>query len=203
VIPVVQLPDAAQAGPLGEALLRAGMNCIEVTFRSDAAERGIQILSEREGLLVGAGTVRSVDQAKRALAAGARFIVSPAIREDVVRYCVDQGVFVSPGVCTPSEVEWALDLGVKVVKFFPADAYGGTRTLKALGAVYPQVPFIPTGGISPDNLHEYLALKNVLACGGSWLAAPELLSQGRFDEVEARARQALSVARASSPERGR
>jgi 2-dehydro-3-deoxyphosphogluconate aldolase/(4S)-4-hydroxy-2-oxoglutarate aldolase len=179
------------------------MNCIEVTFRSEAAERGIQLLSELDGLIVGAGTVRSVEQAKRALAAGATFVVSPAIREEVVRYCVGEGVFVSPGVCTPSEVEWALDLGVKVVKFFPADAYGGVRTLKALGAVYPQVPFIPTGGISADNLHEYLALKNVLACGGSWLASPDLLNEGRFDEVEKRARQALSVARGPSTERGR
>jgi 2-dehydro-3-deoxyphosphogluconate aldolase/(4S)-4-hydroxy-2-oxoglutarate aldolase len=195
VIPVVQLPDVAHARPLGEALLRAGMNCIEVTFRSEAAEQGIKILSELEGLLVGAGTVRSVEQAKRALSAGARFVVSPAIREEVVRYCVDLGVFVSPGVCTPSEVERALDLGVKVVKFFPADAYGGARTLKALGAVYPQVPFIPTGGISADNLHEYLALKNVLAVGGSWLAGPELLSQGHFGEIEQRARHALTSAR--------
>lgn len=204
VIPVVQLPEVEHARPLGEALLRAGMNCIEVTFRSEAAERGIQVLSQLDGLLVGAGTVRSVEQAKRALGAGARFVVSPAIREEVVRYCVDLGVFVSPGICTPSELEQALDLGVKVVKFFPADAYGGVRTLKALSAVYPQVPFIPTGGITADNLSEYMALKNVLACGGSWLAGADLLTQGRFDEIEQRARQALAIARAPlSPSAGR
>jgi len=201
VIPVVQLPEVEHARPLGEALMAAGMSCIEVTFRSAAAERGIAELSRIEGLLVGAGTVRSVEQVERARAAGATFIVSPALREDVVRAALERELLVTPGVCTPTEVEQALDLGVRVCKFFPADAYGGTKTLKALSAVYPQVPFIPTGGISADNLAEYLALKNVLACGGSWLAPPDLLAQRRFDEVERRARHALSIAGVAAPER--
>jgi Entner-Doudoroff aldolase len=201
VVPVVQLPEVAHARPLGEALLAAGLSCVEVTFRSEAAERGIAELAQLPGLLVGAGTVRSVEQAKRAKAAGARFVVSPATRDDVVRYCLDEGLFCSPGVVTPSEVEHALDLGVSVLKLFPADVFGGLRALKAYSAVFPGVPFMPTGGITAENLAEYLALPNVLACGGSWLAGPDLLKQQRFAEVEARARQALGIARAATADR--
>lgn len=195
VVPVVKLPDAECAEGLGQALLRAGLPCVEVTFRSAAAEAAIRILSAMPGLLVGAGTVRSVDQARAAQRAGARFIVSPGLREDVVRHCVEAGIPVSPGVCTPSEVERALDAGAKVLKFFPAENFGGVGTLKALGAVYPDVPFMPTGGINAENLSRYLALDNVLCCGGSWLADGKLLSERRYEEIEKRSRDAAVLAK--------
>lgn len=198
VVPVVKLPNAECAEPLGRALLAGGISSIEVTFRSAAAEAGIAILSRLPGLLVGAGTIRSVEQARRAQRAGARFVVSPALREDVVQFALGEGLAVSPGVCTPTEVERALDLGVKVLKFFPAESFGGTGTLKALGAVYPDVPFMPTGGINTKNLMAYLALDNVLCCGGSWLADTQALSDGRFGEIEQRAREASQLAGSQS-----
>ncbi len=194
IVPVVKLPDVECAEGLGRALLAGGISSVEITFRSAAAEEGIQILSRVPGLLVGAGTIRSVDQAKAARRAGARFVVSPGLRADVVRYALAEGIAVSPGVCTPTEVEQALDLGVKVLKFFPAEQFGGVGTLKAFGAVYPDVPFMPTGGINARNMGEYLALDNVLCCGGSWLAEPKLLSERRFDEIERRAREASQLA---------
>lgn len=197
IVPVVKLPDVECAEPLGRALLAGGISCIEVTFRSAAAEEGIGVLSTLPGLLVGAGTIRSVEQARAAQRAGARFIVSPALREDVVRYALDEGIAVSPGVCTPSEVERALDLGVDVLKFFPAESFGGVGTLRAFGAVYPDVPFMPTGGVNAKNMQEYLALENVLCCGGSWLAETKLLSSRRYDEIERRAREASRLAGSS------
>lgn len=193
VVPVVKLPNVECAEGLGRALVAGGLPCIEVTFRSAAAEGAIQKLSTIPGLLVGAGTIRSVEQAKVAKRAGARFLVSPGLREDVVKYAADEGLPMSAGVVTPSEVERALDLGLSVLKFFPAESFGGVGTLKALGAVYADVPFMPTGGINADNLNKYLALDNVLCVGGSWLAEGALLSERRFDEIERRARQAAEV----------
>ncbi len=194
IVPVVKLPNAGCAEPLGRALLAGGITCIEVTFRSAAAEEGIAILSRIPGLLVGAGTIRSVEQVRAAKRAGARFVVSPGLREDVVAHALAEGIAVSPGVCTPTEVERALDLGVKVLKFFPAESFGGTGTLKAFAAVYPGVPFMPTGGINAKNLRDYLSLDNVLCCGGSWLAETSTLSEGRFDEIERRASEASKLA---------
>lgn len=195
-MPVVKLPDVGCAEGLGRALIAGGLPCVEVTFRSAAAEAAIGIMSAMPGLLVGAGTIRSLEQARAAKRAGARFVVSPGLREDVVRYCIDEGIPVSPGVCTPGEIERALDAGAKVLKFFPAENFGGISTLKAFGAVYPDVPFMPTGGVNAENLAQYLALDNVLCCGGSWLAETKLLSEGRFDEIERRSRQALAIAAA-------
>lgn len=199
LVPVVKMPSVDCAEPLAEALLAAGLNCIEVTFRSDAALPAIAKLSQISGLLVGAGTVRTVEQARNAQAAGAAFIVSPATREPVVEYALSEDLGVCPGVCTPSEVERALDLGASVLKFFPAGAYGGVRTLQALGSVYPDVPFFPTGGINLENLADYLRQGNVLCCGGTWLAPPDVLAKKGFEQVEANARQALAVVAASSP----
>jgi 2-dehydro-3-deoxyphosphogluconate aldolase / (4S)-4-hydroxy-2-oxoglutarate aldolase len=194
VVPVVKLPNVGCAEGLGRALLQAGLPCVEVTFRSAAAEAAIQILAAMPGLLVGAGTIRSVEQARAAQRAGAHFVVSPGLRKDVLSYALGEGLAVSPGVCTPSEVETALDWGASVLKFFPAESFGGIGTLKAFGAVYPDVQFMPTGGISADTLGQYLGLDNVLACGGSWLAETKLLSEGRFDEIERRARHAVGIA---------
>jgi 2-dehydro-3-deoxyphosphogluconate aldolase / (4S)-4-hydroxy-2-oxoglutarate aldolase len=199
IVPVVKLPDVECAEPLGRALLAGGITCVEVTFRSAAAEEGIRILSGLPGLLVGAGTIRNVEQVRAARRAGARFVVSPGLRPDVVRCALDEGIAISPGVCTPTEVEQALDLGVKVLKFFPAESFGGVGTLKALGAVYPDVPFMPTGGINPKNMLDYLALENVLCCGGSWLAETKVLAERRFDEIERRSREASQLA--GSPSR--
>jgi 2-dehydro-3-deoxyphosphogluconate aldolase/(4S)-4-hydroxy-2-oxoglutarate aldolase len=193
VVPVIKLPNAECASGLGEALVEGGLPCAEITFRSDAAEAGIVALAKIEGMLVGAGTVRSPEQVDRAHGAGAKFVVSPGLRQDVVERALELGVAVSPGVCTPSEVERALDLGVRVLKFFPAEAFGGLRTLQALAAVYPDVPFVPTGGINEDTLARYLALPNVLACGGSWLADAESLARGRFDEIAERVRRAVDL----------
>jgi 2-dehydro-3-deoxyphosphogluconate aldolase/(4S)-4-hydroxy-2-oxoglutarate aldolase len=194
IVPVVKLPDVECAEPLGRALLAGGISSVEITFRSSAAEAGIASMAKLPGLLVGAGTIRSVDQARAAHRAGARFVVSPGLRPDVVRYAQSEGLSISPGVCTPTEVEQALDLGVKVLKFFPAEQFGGIGTLKALGAVYPDVPFMPTGGINAKNLQAYLALDNVLCCGGSWLAETQLLIERRFEEIERRAREASQLA---------
>jgi 2-dehydro-3-deoxyphosphogluconate aldolase/(4S)-4-hydroxy-2-oxoglutarate aldolase len=199
IVPVVKLPNLECVESLGRALLAGGISCVEITFRSAAAEEGIRILSGLPGLLVGAGTIRSVEQARAAQRAGARFVVSPGLRADVVRYALDEGIAISPGVCTPTEVEQALDLGVKVLKFFPAESFGGVGTLKALGAVYPDVPFMPTGGINTKNMLDYLALENVLCCGGSWLAETKLLAERRFDEIERRSREASQLA--GSPSR--
>lgn len=198
IVPVVKLPDAECAEGLGRALLAGGIDCVEITFRSAAAEAGIQILSRLPGLLVGAGTIRSVAQAQAARRAGARFIVSPGLRPDVVRHALGEGLPVSPGVCTPTEIEQALDLGARVLKFFPAEASGGTAMLRALAPVYPDVPFMPTGGVNAKNLAEYLALANVLCCGGSWLAEPSALSERRFDEIERLAREASQLVKQQS-----
>jgi 2-dehydro-3-deoxyphosphogluconate aldolase/(4S)-4-hydroxy-2-oxoglutarate aldolase len=196
VVPVVKLPNVECAEGLGRALIAGGLPCIEVTFRSAAAEGAIRALARLPELLVGAGTIRSVEQARQAQRAGASFLVSPGLREDVVKYALDEGLAISPGVCTPSEIERALDLGAKVLKFFPAESFGGVGTLKAFGAVYSNVPFMPTGGINADNLQRYLSLDNVIACGGSWLAETALLAAGQFDEIERRAQRAANLARA-------
>jgi 2-dehydro-3-deoxyphosphogluconate aldolase / (4S)-4-hydroxy-2-oxoglutarate aldolase len=194
VVPVVKLPSVEVAEPLADAFEAAGITAIEVTFRSDAAVGAIERLSRRSGLLVGAGTVRSVAQARAAERAGAAFVVSPGTRPDVVEYCRAADIPVSPGVCTPTEVEQALDLGVTLLKFFPASLFGGVATLQSFGSVFPEVQFFPTGGIKPENLAEYLAQANVLCCGGTWLAPTELLSERKFAEIEARAKQARQIA---------
>ena len=194
VVVVVKVPDVECARPLGEALVEGGLSCVEVTFRSEAAAGAIEALCGVKGLLVGAGTVRSVEQADAARAAGARFVVGPGTQPEILRHCAAIDLPMCPGVCTPSEVEHALSCGARVLKFFPASVYGGTAALKAFGAVYPEVPFIPTGGINATNLVEYLSLKNVLACGGSWLAETNLLVERNFDEVRRRAREASELA---------
>lgn len=184
VIPVIKIDDSRASAPLGKALLDGGLPVAEVTFRTSAAEEAIGILSkEYPQLLVGAGTVLDIDQADRALGAGAKFIVSPGLNPEVVRHCLDRKVPVIPGCCTPSDIEKALSFGLKVIKFFPAEASGGLNMLKAISAPYGMVKYIPTGGIDAKNLNDYLAFDKVLACGGSWMVKDELLKQGRYDEV--------------------
>jgi 2-dehydro-3-deoxyphosphogluconate aldolase/(4S)-4-hydroxy-2-oxoglutarate aldolase len=183
VIPVVALERDEDATPLADALIEGGLPCAEITFRTAAAARVIEIMCKRGDILVGAGTVLSVEQVKVAWDAGARFMVSPGLNPKVASYCVENKIPFTPGICTPSDIERAMDSGFDVVKFFPAEAFGGVKTLKALSGPYTAVRFIPTGGIYLRNLAEYLQLSNVLACGGTWIADKELLLQKRFDEI--------------------
>jgi 2-dehydro-3-deoxyphosphogluconate aldolase/(4S)-4-hydroxy-2-oxoglutarate aldolase len=194
VVPVVAINQAEDAIPLGQALLSGGLPCAEITFRTAAAEEAIQrIASELPEILIGAGTVLNIEQAERAVSAGARFIVSPGFDAKVVSWCLEQGVVVTPGVATPTEINMALDHGLMILKFFPAEALGGIKTLKAISAPYVNVKFIPTGGVNLENLADYLRLPSVHACGGSWLVKRSLIDAGDFDEITRRAREALEV----------
>lgn len=183
LIPVVVLEDAAHAAPLAEALVAGGLPCAEVTFRTPAALEAIRAMAARGDMLVGAGTVLTVAQVRDATAAGARFVVSPGLDPAVVEFCQRRGVPVIPGVATPTDLTRAVALGLGVVKFFPAEAFGGRATLRALAGPFPDLRFVPTGGVSPDNLPDYLRMPEVLACGGSWLTAPRLYAGGDYSEV--------------------
>jgi len=193
LIPVVVIEDAADAAPLGRALIEGGLPCAEVTFRTAAAPNAISELSKIEGLLLGAGTVLTVDQAKQAVDCGSKFIVTPGFNPKVVGYCIDNDIPITPGVCTPSQIEAALDFGLNVVKFFPAEAFGGLKTLKAISAPYPMMKFVPTGGINASNIGDYLAFEKVLACGGSWIVKKDLIAAGKFDEITELTRTALAA----------
>ena len=194
IVPVIAMEDAAKAPDLARALLVGGIPCAEVTFRTAAGEAAIRAMAaEVPEILVGAGTVLSVEQAKRAIAAGAKFIVSPGFNPEVVGYCVEQGVLIIPGCATPSEMEKAMTFGLSLLKFFPAEQAGGLRYLKAVCAPYTNLRFIPTGGIGPNNLAEYLAFPKVLACGGSWMAPKALIDAGEFDEITALCKAAVQA----------
>jgi 2-dehydro-3-deoxyphosphogluconate aldolase/(4S)-4-hydroxy-2-oxoglutarate aldolase len=194
VVPVIAIDNAADAPKLGQALLDGGLPCAEITFRTAAAAEAIELMmAECPDVLVGAGTVMTVDQAKRASEAGVKFIVTPGFDEDVVGWCIEHDMPVTPGVVTPTEINMALKKGLNVVKFFPAEASGGVKTLQAIAAPYQGVKFIPTGGISTGNLADYLKLKSVLACGGSWMVTKELISAGKFDQIAALAAEAVAV----------
>ncbi len=195
LIPVVKIENAADAVPLGEALLEGGLPVAEITFRTDAAEEAIASLSASlPELLVGAGTVLKIIQVQRAIDAGAKFIVAPGFNPRIVGYCVENGYSVTPGINSPTQIEAALEYGLSVLKFFPAEASGGLAMLKAMSAPYSGVKFIPTGGISANNVCDYLAHPSVLACGGSWMVKPELIKEGRFSEISKLCREAVAVA---------
>lgn len=193
IVPVVVLEDAADAKDLAQALIKGGIPCAEVTFRTKAAAESIKIMSENfPEMLVGAGTVLSVEQAKQAVDCGAKFIVSPGLNPKVVKYCVENNIPVVPGCATPSDIEAAMDLGLEVVKFFPAEAAGGLAMIKAMSAPYTKVKFMPTGGINAKNINDYLSFKKVIACGGSWMVAKDLVSAKKFDEIEKLCKEAVS-----------
>jgi 2-dehydro-3-deoxyphosphogluconate aldolase/(4S)-4-hydroxy-2-oxoglutarate aldolase len=201
VIPVVSLDRVDSAIPLAEALLNGGLPCAEITFRTAAAEQAIRAISQAfPEILVGAGTVLSEDQAERAVHAGAKFIVAPGFSSVVVNFCQARNLPIFPGVCTPTDIMLALEAELTMLKFFPADAFGGLKTLKALSAPFPQVEFIPTGGISAANLAEYLGFKKVMACGGSWMAKSELINEGKFDEIKRLTEEAVALKRKLRPE---
>ena len=193
LVPVVKIENSNNAVPLGQALLGGGLPLAEITFRTDAAEAAIRALTaELTELLVGAGTVLSIDQVKSAVDAGARFIVAPGFNPTVVDYCLEENICVVPGINNPSQIERALERNLKVVKFFPAEASGGLPFLKAVAAPYGDIQFMPTGGINPQNLLSYLSFKRVIACGGSWMVESSLTSAGNFTEIEKRTRQAVA-----------
>jgi 2-dehydro-3-deoxyphosphogluconate aldolase/(4S)-4-hydroxy-2-oxoglutarate aldolase len=199
LIPMIVIDKADHAGPLADALVAGGLPVVEITFRTPAAGESIRALADRGDILVGAGTVLSIDKADRAIDAGAQFIVSPGTNPKVVEHILHRGVSVTPGVVTPTDIELATSLGVNTVKFFPAEQMGGTATLKALAGPYPTVRFIPTGGITPELLPKYLELPSVIACGGSWMAPRELLVAGRFDAIQALVEQAGKIVAGPPP----
>lgn len=195
IVPVIKIEDPGRAVRLGEALIEGGLPVAEVTFRTDAAEESIRELTRHlPDLLVGAGTVLRVDQVKQAVDAGAEFIVSPGFNPRVVDYCVEHDIPITPGVNNPTGVEMGLERGIRVLKFFPAEASGGIAMLKAMSAPYGSVSFIPTGGINPGNLAEYLSLPAVLACGGSWMVKGDLIDSGEYATIERLCREAVAVA---------
>ncbi len=194
IIPVVVLNDVKDVEPLAKALIDGGLPCAEVTFRTDAAEESIRIITRQfPELFVGAGTVLTVDQADRAIDAGAKFIVTPGFNPAVVQHCIDSGITVCPGVCTPTEIEMALGKGIDTVKFFPAEPMGGLSYIKAVAAPYTTLKFMPTGGISVKNVRDYLAYDRILACGGSWMVKGDLIKSGSYDKITELVREAAAI----------
>lgn len=194
VVPVVVLKKAEDAIPLADALYKGGLSCAEVTFRTDAAEESIKLMSEKyPDMLVGAGTVLTIEQVDRAVGAGAKFIVSPGFDPEIVDYCLEKNIPVFPGCITPSEIAQAVKRGLKVIKFFPAEQAGGVAMIKAMGAPYGMVKFMPTGGISAKNLAEYLSCKNIVCCGGSWMVKGDLIEEGQFDKITQLTKEAVEL----------
>ena len=194
IIPVVVLDDAKDAEALGKALMEGGLPAAEVTFRTEAAEEYIRIMSEKfPEMLVGAGTVLTTEQVDRAVAAGAKFIVSPGLNPKVVKYCIEKNIPVTPGTQTPTEMEQAIELGLDIVKFFPAEPAGGLKMIKAVSAPYTMLKFMPTGGINAENVKEYLAYDKILACGGSWMVKKDMIKNGEFDKIKEMVAEAAAI----------
>ena len=195
LVPVIAIEEAAEAIPLGRTLLENGLPIAEITFRTKAAAAAIRQLAKLSGLMLGAGTVLSTDQVREACDAGAQFMVTPGLNPKVVDYCVKKSIPIVPGVCTPTEIEAALEYGLDVLKFFPAQSMGGIKSLKAFSGPYSKVKFIPTGGIDTTNVCDYLNLPNVLACGGSWMVSKELISSRNYTEIARLTREAVLLCR--------
>lgn len=195
VVPVVVLEEAKDALPLAKALVEGGLPCAEVTFRTEAAEESIRLMSEKyPEMLVGAGTVLTTKQVDRAAAAGAKFIVSPGFDPEIVDYCLEKKIPVFPGCITPSEVAQAVKRGLEVVKFFPAEQAGGVAMIKAMAAPYTMVKFMTTGGISAKNLKDYLSFGKILCCGGSWMVKGDMIRNGEFDKIRELTKEAVELA---------
>ncbi|MCQ2420864.1 MAG: bifunctional 4-hydroxy-2-oxoglutarate aldolase/2-dehydro-3-deoxy-phosphogluconate aldolase [Clostridia bacterium] len=195
IVPVVVLDDAKDAVPTAKALLAGGIDVMEITFRTAAAADSIKAVSENcPDMLVGAGTVITLEQCTTAVEMGAKFIVSPGFDEEVVRWCVENGIAVTPGCVTPTEIMAAMKLGLKVVKFFPASVYGGLSAMKALSAPFGGIKFIPTGGVNEKNLGEFIAAPFIHAVGGSWVCTKKDIAEGNFDKITALCKQARSIA---------
>lgn len=194
IVPVIALDHVEDAAPLAKALCDGGLPCAEITFRTDAAEESIRIMSEQfPEMLVGAGTVLTTEQVDRAVNAGAKFIVSPGLNPKVVKYCVDKGIPVTPGCANPSDVEVAIELGLEVVKFFPAEAAGGLNMIKSMAAPYTKMKFMPTGGINAKNLTSYLDFNKIIACGGSWMVSKDMVNAKDWDGITALTKEAVGT----------
>jgi len=194
IVPVVKIEKAEDALPLGRALINGDLPIAEITFRTSAAEESIKSLTkEFPNLLVGAGTVLTIEQVKKAVSAGAKFIVSPGFNPKVVDYCIENSIPVTPGINNPTQIEMALERGIEVVKYFPAEASGGLSLLASMSAPYSEIKFIPTGGINLNNLTSYLSNKKVHACGGSWMVKTDLISSGNFNEITRITKEAVSI----------
>lgn len=194
IVPVIKLDDAKDAVQLANALCDGGLPCAEVTFRTAAAEESIRLMREAfPDMLIGAGTVLTIDQVDKAVNAGASFIVSPGLNLKIVSYCVERNIPITPGCSSPSDIEAAIELGLEVVKFFPAEAVGGLAMIKAMSAPYVNMQFMPTGGINASNLISYLDFPKIIACGGSWMVKDELVKAGNFDKISELTREAVTM----------
>ena len=192
IIPIITINDAEKAVPLAKAIVAGGIPCAEVTFRTKEAEEAIRRISrEVPGLLLGAGTVLTTDQVDKAISAGAKFIISPGLNPKVVSYCVNKDIPITPGCSNPSDIEMALEAGLKVVKFFPAEQAGGLDYIKAIAAPYTELSFIPTGGINAQNIARYIAFEKTHACGGSWMVNSDLINAGDFNKISTLCREAI------------
>ena len=194
IVPVVVLDDAKNAAPLADALMAGGIPCAEITLRTAAGLDSIAAIADKPGVTVGAGSVITLQNCKDAIAAGARFIVSPGLNVKVVEHCLENSVAVLPGCVTPTELMQAMELGLDTVKFFPAGVYGGLAAMKALSGPFPEMKFVPTGGVNAANLGEFLAAPYVAAVGGSWLCAKGDIASGSFDKITALCREARQAA---------
>lgn len=194
IVPVIKMDRPEHAVPLARAIRWGGLSAVEITYRSDAAQESIRAIAEEvPDLFVCAGTVLTPEQAEQAVEAGARAVISPGLNLDTVRWCIAHDVPVIPGCATPTEVEMCMREGLSLLKLFPAGIVGGVGMLKALAGPYGAVQFMPTGGVKPGNVKDYLSQKNVAACGGTWIVPMDLLEAGRFDEIEALAREAAQI----------
>lgn len=194
IVPVIALNDAENAAPLAEALCAGGLPAAEVTFRTGAAEASIRTMVKKfPNMLVGAGTLTSLDQAKRALDAGASFFVTPGFSRKITEFALDNNMPIYPGACTPTELMLLLEYDLPLAKFFPAAQYGGPDAIKALSAPFPKMKFMPTGGVNAGNILTYLASEKVIACGGSWMVKADLIKNGQFDEIQGLTRQAVDL----------
>lgn len=194
IVPVIKIDDAKDAAPLAKALIVGGLPCAEVTFRTAAAKEAISVISrEYPDMIVGAGTVLTTAQVDDAIEAGAKFIVSPGLNPEIVKYCLSKGCPIVPGINNPSGIEQALSLGLDVVKFFPAEQSGGLNMIKAMSAPYGGVKFMPTGGVNPANVCDYLANPKIVCCGGSWMVKPEMIAAGDFAGIERLVREAVDT----------
>lgn len=194
IVPVVKLDRASDAQPLCQALCEGGLPVAEITFRTDAAEESIRIAAKAfPEMMIGAGTIVNTEQAKRAVDAGAKFLVSPGLSPSVTQWALDHKILIFPGTCTPSEIMTAMDYGLSVVKFFPASQYGGLSTIKALAAPFPSIRFMPTGGINAENINDYLKFDKIIACGGSWMVKDSLINEGSFDKIRELTAQAAAL----------
>ena len=184
IVSVIKINDVEKAVPLAKALLDGGLSCAEITFRTAQAEEAIKcITTALPEMLVGAGTVLTIEQVDKAVTAGAKFIVSPGLNPKIVKYCIDKGIAVIPGCANPSDIEQAIEMGLEVVKFFPAEALGGINMIKAISAPYTNIKFMPTGGINVKNLNDYLIFNKIIACGGSWMVKEEYINSGEFEKI--------------------